>query len=125
MHKLEFESSWDKTISNKDRQKIEAVFLETCQSNNQRIQLTPLWQAFNHKGELLVTVLIHNFTMHPYSFQNTKLKYIQANEVCIEHSFTLPSLSIESKSSTPWTFIFPNEILNNKLPLDNGYLEII
>lgn len=125
MQKLEFESSWDKTISDKDRQKIETVFLETSQSNNQRIRLTPLWQAFNHKGEFLVTVLIHNFTMLPYSFQNTKLKYIEANEVCIEHSFTLPSLSIQAESSTPWTFIFPNESLDNKFPLKNSHLEII
>ncbi|MFJ7973419.1 SLAP domain-containing protein [Psychrobacillus sp. NPDC096389] len=125
MQKLEFESSWDKTISNKDRQKIEANFLETSHANNQGILLTPLWQSSNHKGELLVTVLIHNFTTHPFSFQNTKLKYIEANVVRFEHSFTLPSLSIQAGSSTPWTFIFPNESLDNKLSFENGYLEII
>ncbi|MFJ8065280.1 SLAP domain-containing protein [Psychrobacillus sp. NPDC096426] len=125
MQKLEFESSWDKTISNKDRQKIEVIFLETSQSSNRGIQLTPLWQAFNHKGELLVTALIHNFTMHSYSFQNTKLRYIEADKVTIEHSFTLPSFSIQARCSMPWTFIFPNEKLDKKLSLENGLLEII
>lgn len=125
MQKLIFESAWDKTISNKDRKEIEAIFLETSQSDNQGVQLTPLWQAFNHKGELLVTVLIHNFTMHAFSFQNTKLTYIEANEVLIEHSFTIPSFSIQAKSSMPWTFIFPNENLDKKFTLENGHLEIM
>ena len=125
MQQLDFEASWDKTISKKDRQKIEAIFLETSQSDNHTIQFTPLWHAFNHKGELLVTVLIHNFTLHPYSFQKTKLRYIETNGIPIEHTFNLPSLCVKARCSMPWTFIFPKESLNNKLPFENGHLEII
>ncbi|TQR15335.1 SLAP domain-containing protein [Psychrobacillus soli] len=125
MQKLEFEPSWDKTISSNDRQKIETIFLQTRKFNNHPIQLTPLWQAFNHKGELLVTVLIHNFTLHSYSFQNTKLNYIVNNEILVEHFFTLPSLSIQEERSMPWTFIFPKENMTYTLPFENGHLEIV
>lgn len=125
MQKLMFESSWDKALSDKDRKSIEKTFLETSKYNNDTIQLTPLWQAFNHKGELLVTVLIHNFTEHSFSLNGTKLRYSVNNEILAEHLFTLPYFAIQAKCSMPWTFIFPKEQLNNKLLVENGQLEII
>ncbi|SES42295.1 SLAP domain-containing protein [Psychrobacillus sp. OK032] len=125
MQKLMFESSWNKALSDKDRNAIEKTFLETSKINNDTIQLTPLWKAFNHKGELLVTVLIHNFTEHSFSLDGTKLRYSVNNEILAEHSFTRPLLAIQAKYSMPWTFIFPKEKLDKKLSHENGLLEII
>lgn len=125
MQKLVFESSWNKALSDKDRKAIENTFLETSKNHNDTIQLTPLWQAFNHKGELLVTVLIHNFTQHSFSFNGTKLRYSVNKEILAEHIFTRPLIEIQAKCSMPWTLIFPKEHLDNKLPIKNGYLEII
>ena len=123
MQKLQYESSWDKTLSNKDRKIIEGIFLETSLPNQNRIQFTSLWQAINHKGELLVTVLVHNFSHQVCSFINKKLRYLENNEIIAEHIFTLPSLTVQPETSMPWTFIFPVESLKSHGSLENGRLE--
>lgn len=122
MQKLQYESSWNKTLSNKDRKIIEGIFLETSLPKQNRIQFTSLWQAMNHKGELLVTVLVHNFSHQVYSFISEKLRYIENNEIMGEHTFTLPSLTIQPETSMPWTFIFPGESLKSHGSLENGHL---
>ncbi|MFJ5622838.1 SLAP domain-containing protein [Peribacillus loiseleuriae] len=123
MQKLQYESSWDKTLSNKDRKIIEGIFLDTSLPNQNSIQFTSLWQAINHKGELLVTVLVHNFSHQVCSFMNKKLRYMENNEIIAEHTFTLPSLIVQPETSMPWTFIFPVESLNSHELLEDGRLE--
>jgi SLAP domain-containing protein len=125
MQMLRFESSWDKTLSDKDRVIIQQLFLETSRFNNESIQFVPLWQAINHKGDLLVTVLIHNFTKHVRLFQDNKMHYLENNKIVAEHIFTLPSLIIESKTSMPWTFIFPHNRLLGDATLENARLKLI
>ncbi|RID82214.1 SLAP domain-containing protein [Peribacillus asahii] len=125
MQKLQFEPSWDKTLSPKDRKIIEGIFLETRLSNHANIELTPLRQAINHKGELLVTVLVHNFSQRVLLFHNKKLRYIENEKIIAEHIFTLPPLVIQQETSMPWTFIFPIESLKNPATLAKGQLEFV
>lgn len=124
MQQLKFEPSWDKALSSKDRNMFQEVFAKTCVHDTNRTQLVPVWHASNYKGELLITVLIHNFTNQTLTFHNTTLRYIEEDNVAAEHIFTHPSLIIESEVSMPWTFIFPVECLNNPVH-QNGMLEII
>jgi len=125
MQKLQFEPSWDKTLSPKDRKRIEEIHFETSLSNPANVQLTPLWQAANHKGELLVTVLVHNFSQQVLLFHNKKLRYIENKEIIAEYIFNLPSLVIQRETSMPWTFIFPVESLKNRATLEKGHLEFV
>ncbi|MET3697712.1 SLAP domain-containing protein [Bacillus oleivorans] len=124
MQTLKYESSWDKTISVKDRKRIEYVFQMTSLSKHTSIEFTPLWQAVNHKGELLATVLVQNFSKHPLSFHYKKLRYVENTEIVAEHTFTFSALVIEPETSMPWTFIFPIESLR-KQTFETGYLELI
>lgn len=124
MQQLKFEPSWDKALSSKDRIMFQKIFTKTCVSDTNRTQLVPVWHASNYKGELLITVLIHNFTNQTLTFHNTILRYIEGDNVAAEHIFTHPSLIIEPEVSMPWTFIFPVECLNNPANR-NGLLEIL
>ncbi|MFB5283138.1 SLAP domain-containing protein [Peribacillus sp. Hz7] len=125
MQKLQFEPSWDKTLSLKDRKRIEEIHSETSLSNPANMQLTPLWQATNHKGELLITVLVHNFSQQVLLFHNKKLRYIENKEIIAEHIFSLPALVIQQETSMPWTFIFPVESLKKPTTLEKGHLESV
>ncbi|WP_342599881.1 SLAP domain-containing protein [Psychrobacillus sp. FSL H8-0483] len=125
MQKLEFESSWAKALSSKDREEIEKTFLETSNTENHDLLLSPIWQAINHKGELLITVLVHNFTQQAIAFNQTKLAYIENNKIIAEYTFTLPTLSIQPKVSMPWTFIFSVDSLKSTAKLNSGSLEIV
>lgn len=123
MQKLQFESAWDKTISENDRERIQQIFLETSPSHNRDIEFTPLWEAMNHKGELLVTVLVQNFSKQIISFHNENLQYWEDEKIVSTHSFTLPALMIESATSMPWTFIFPPASFYREPLLKNGQLK--
>lgn len=124
MQQLKLESSWDKALSSKDRTDIESIFLETNENNLENIRLSPIWNAVNHRGELLITVLIHNFTQKTLTFNEKRLVYIENDESVVESSFTLPTLVIPSKVSMPWTFIFPVNCLQKPAKFEKGHLEI-
>ncbi len=124
MQQLQFEASWDKALATQDRQNIEKIFSETKHLNSSDILCSPIRQAINYKEELLVSVLIHNFTEHPLIFNNTRLLYSIEGQIVAEKSFTLPTLSIPSKVSMPWTFIFPKGSYKKQTSWRNGLLEI-
>ncbi|GIN41873.1 MULTISPECIES: SLAP domain-containing protein [Heyndrickxia] len=125
MQKLMFESAWDKTLSTKDRNYIEQIFVSTSMNSREDIQFTPIWQARNHKSELLITVLVHNFSEHPFSFHNTNLQYIENNHLIAEHTFQQPTPIVEQQTSMPWTFIFPVLSIKSSPSMKDGTLEIV
>ncbi|RDW19392.1 SLAP domain-containing protein [Oceanobacillus chungangensis] len=125
MQKLLYEPTWDRALSDKDRTLINRVFLETKASTNNKIEFSRIREAFNHKGELLVMVLIHNSTNAEFVFKEVMLQYVENGEVIAANVFTLPYLKTEPGTSMPWTFIFPVESIINKPTLDNSQLEFV
>lgn len=124
MQKLQFEASWDKALSAKDRSTIERIFIETHQKNHSDILCSPIQEAINHKEELLITVLIHNFTEDDLTFDNTRIIYSNELGILAKNEFTLPRLTIPSQVSMPWTFIFPKDSYVRGNSIFNGQLEI-
>lgn len=125
MQQLQFESSWAKALSVQDRESIEKLFYDTKQQQDSTIVFSPIRQAINHRNELLVTVLVHNFSQHPLQFKDTHLIYSNGQEVLAENVFTLPTLTIPPQVSMPWTFIFPvhqgADFGNGQLTVDFDY----
>ena len=119
---LQYESSWDKGLSDKDRNKIEEAFSKSLSLKEEGIQFTVLWTAINHKGELLVTALVHNFLGQTCSFHDQCLQYKEDNLLIAKHCFSLPTLMIPAKTSMPWTFIFPVGKLFQQPNWANGQL---
>ena len=107
MQQLQFEASWEKALAAQDRHNIEKIFNETKHLNSSGIVCSPIRQAVNHKQQLLVTVLVHNFTDNPLTFNNTRLVYRTQQQIIADDKFTLPTLTIPPFVSMPWTFIFP------------------
>lgn len=124
MQKLQYEASWDKALPAQDRIRIEEVFQETSRPGQKIIAFTPLWQAQNYRGELLVTVLVQNYGDKLLSFHNQRIRYIEKGEVLAEHAFTIPALIIQPQTSMPWAFIFPVESLMKQSGFTEGHLEL-
>ncbi|MGG3927179.1 SLAP domain-containing protein [Metabacillus fastidiosus] len=125
MQQLQFETSWDKALAAQDRQNIEKIFSETKYLNSSDILCSPIREAINHKEELLVSVLVHNFSDRPLTFNNTRLLYSVKGDVIADEAFTLPALVIPSQVSMPWTFIFPKVSYIIGTSFKNGRLEIL
>ncbi|WP_404452181.1 SLAP domain-containing protein [Virgibacillus necropolis] len=121
MQKLIFHPAWDKTIANQDRERIKKSFETTSLDPDKNVQFTSLSQAKNHRGDLLVMVLIHNTSHQELEFKNQPLIYkINDNQIA-EHTFTLP-VTLKQETSLPWTFIFPAGIFNDTEPYQDGVL---
>lgn len=125
MQQLQFETSWDKALSNQDRMTIEKIFNDTKHQNSSKILFSQIREAFNHNEDLLVTVLVHNFTTDPFSFQNIRLRYSIDGEQVAEHIFYLAKLTVPVQVSMPWTFIFPKGSYLTKNAIVNGRLEVV
>ncbi|WP_112180201.1 MULTISPECIES: SLAP domain-containing protein [Paraliobacillus] len=125
MQQLQFESAWDKTIADQDRKRIERIFSETKHHQDNAITLAPVTVAKNHKGELLVTVLIHNFTKESFHFHGKTLQYTEKKQIKGKHTFNSPTSTVAEQTSMPWTFIFPTNSLQADCLFKDGVVEII
>lgn len=105
MQKLYFEPAWDKTIAPADREKIIYHFQQQTKQPHGGVHLSFLRSAINHKGELLITVLIHNFEVINFRIDNTVISYYEHGKQRANATFSLPC-EIDGNTSMPWTFIF-------------------
>lgn len=105
MQTLQFETAWNKTISPQDRLLIMKIFEHTKKQSDQGVIISYLWKARNHKGDLLITALIHNYESEPIQLTNTSIAYIERQQNVASGMFNVRSL-IAPKTTMPWTFIF-------------------
>ncbi|WP_203248091.1 SLAP domain-containing protein [Sporosarcina beigongshangi] len=105
MQKLYFEPAWDKTIAPIDREKITLQFQLQAKQLQGGVHLSFLWDARNHKGEQLITVLIHNFEDTNLRLHNTVISYYELGKQLANATFSLPC-EVAGNTSMPWTFIF-------------------
>ncbi len=105
--KLVFHPSWDKTLSIKDRTKIQQSFCNNRLPSNKAVHFTILWRANNYNSELLVTVIIHNFSSKPFLLDGKTIQYMEEDRMLAEHTFSIPTIIVDGHTSMPWTFIFP------------------
>ncbi|AIF43981.1 SLAP domain-containing protein [Virgibacillus sp. SK37] len=125
MQTLVLEPAWDKTIAPQDREHIEVLFHETKRVFNEGVHFIPIRQAVNHRGDLLISVLIHNFSQEDYLFDQKTLQYMWNEKIVASHTFTLPFHIIKQHTSMPWTFIFPKETVVTTENFTNGELKLI
>lgn len=124
MQQLYLHPTWEKAISYADRTLIEKVFEETYTQTDDVIMNPIVRTAFNYKQELLVTVLIHNFTHHAIRIKNRSV-YLYCGEYFEEKVFNIPELTIAPFTSMPWTFIFEPKDDYSKLDVSQVILEIV
>src|SRR5690625_5075321 len=98
MQTLIFEPAWNKTIAPQDRNIIERLFQKTKKNDTNNITLLQVSQAFNHKKDLLVIVLLHNFTSHEFSFEDIDLVYLENDKIIAKSHFSFPQLMLAAQS---------------------------
>ncbi|MDA3130967.1 SLAP domain-containing protein [Aliibacillus thermotolerans] len=118
MQRLQYEPAWERTLSSGDRREIEEIFQATKEQAEGRVVCLTIREAWNHKDELLVTVLIHNGTAETLQFENRQVTFQKGDTVLAEKHFTHPSLVISPFVSMPWTFIFSRLHTPIELPIE-------
>lgn len=115
MLKLHFESAWDQTIAPMDREAIVDHFHKHSAHIKEGVHFSFLWQAINHRGERLVTVLVLNGEATSLRLQNAVITYYEHDQQIATGTFTLPC-EIAKKTAMPWTFIFSQGNQTDRAP---------
>src|SRR5699024_6550077 len=120
---LVFEEAWDKTIAPHDREKIVETFNQANRLEKEREKFIPLWQACNHRGDLLVAVIIQNFGEALLMLKDVPLTYYEAGQPIATQIFSDSRVRIEPKCSMPWTFIVTKAKIVQVPELKAGYMK--
>ena len=118
MQQLRFEDAWERTLADEDRAEIIRLFSEYTGS---RERFIPVRVAVNHRGDLLVTVIVQNTSTSVFEFRNKQLVYEEAGIWVAKHIFSIDQLHLPPGTSMPWTLIFPMRTIQEK-PQLNGLL---
>lgn len=112
-HTLMLHPAWDKGMSANDRHIFSEWVKNIASSPNCYcgVVFKSYRTGINYEGHLYATVLINNFTDEPLRFQSTVLQYKIKDKTIAEHEFHISDLKVNSHTSTPWTFIFPNDTI--------------
>src|SRR5699024_7064669 len=110
MQQLFFEAAWDRTISDQDRRYITELFEAKDHEKGKGVESTYINHAINHRGDLLYTVMLHNY--HSIAFvvvdKNALLQYPESNIINEKCAITV---HISPRTSMPWTLIFPSSMV--------------
>src|SRR5699024_519619 len=115
MQKLYFETAWERTIAQNDREKIIKIFEKVQPTLSSGVHFTFLWAAKNHENETLITTLIHNVRPHVLQLTNTIVAYKANTEVHYTHKFDVKE-PLPAHSSMPCTFIFSRHATISEAP---------
>lgn len=98
---------WQEAVSKQDMDLFERVMGAATQVEDHKIQFLSAKVARNYRNDLLATVLVVNGTNETFSVSEMGLDYFEGNKTVATNIFTIPSLTVEPNTVTPWTFIFP------------------
>ncbi len=110
-HALDMEESWEKSLSNEDKQKLEQLVRSLTPPKEGELNFMGLQAKIGEDGSLVVTLFIRNG-----SYKNIRLEKLPlvvedaSKEIVARGAFSL-QLEVKANTSKPWTFIFPKSLL--------------
>lgn len=105
MLRLTLHEKWNKALSPEGRAEIIDAYLTRASLEAAGILYFPLKFAFNHQGDLLVTVFIENRSDCTW-VMNHSITCRHNGEKIASAEFNDPDFAVEPFSIMPWTFIY-------------------
>ncbi|QPC47533.1 accessory Sec system S-layer assembly protein [Mangrovibacillus cuniculi] len=111
-HQLELDESWEKALPEENLAQLRDAFEKMDPPKPGEINFMGLQAQFTQDEDLAISVLIRNGTQ-----KNIKLEKLplvvedSAGDVVAEGGFKLENLEISANTSKPWTFVFPQAII--------------
>lgn len=116
-HQLDLAKSWEKSLSEQDKDKLQELLKTIDPPKPGEVNFMGLQAKLVDKGDLHVTMLIRNG-----SHKNIKIEKLPliiedaAGDIVAEGGFTLDNLEVKANTSKPWSFIFPQKIIQKAKP---------
>ncbi|MFC7062451.1 accessory Sec system S-layer assembly protein [Halobacillus seohaensis] len=113
-HALDLAESWEKSLASKDLYKLEEYVENINPPKPGEVNFLGLKAQQVENGNLHVTLLIRNGSDKNVTLENLPLRVEDATEqVVAQGSFKLDNFQIKSNTSKPWSFIFPESMINS------------
>lgn len=116
-HTLDLAPSWAEQLSSEQREHLEKVVAGLPKLGGTEVNFMGLEAKFKEDNSLAVSILIRNGNMKSINIEQLPLVVEDADsdQVC-QGSFALEDFSVEANATKPWTFIFPEALVQKKYP---------
>lgn len=116
-HSLDLHSTWEKSIAEDDKQKLEKLLENIQPPKSGEINFMGLSAKLADSGDLHVTVLIRNGHEKNVQLQQLPLQVEDAaGDKVAGGGFKLEDFEVKANTSKPWTFIFPSSLITKDNP---------
>ena len=111
-HLLDLEDSWEKSLSSKDKTKLEDMVNHLDAPKPGEVNFIGIQAKFIDDGSFHVTLLIRNGSEETISLEQIPLIVEDATgDVVAKSGFKLDHLQVKGNTSKPWTFVFPKSMI--------------
>lgn len=111
---LELEASWEERLSADEKENLKKLISTLTPLKNEEVNLFGLKAEKATENGIAVTLLIRNGTSKKIELSQLPLQLISEDGVCLASGvFQLQAFSISPFSSKPWTFIFPESLVQH------------
>ncbi|MGG3005945.1 accessory Sec system S-layer assembly protein [Geobacillus stearothermophilus] len=115
-HRLELDKSWEEALPETEKEALRRLVDELGPPKAGEVNFFGL-QAVVADGELRVTVLIRNGSDKTIYLEQLPLQVEDAaGEVVAKGGFKLDRLEVKANTTKPWTFIFPQSLIQKEEP---------
>ncbi|MFJ8064801.1 accessory Sec system S-layer assembly protein [Psychrobacillus sp. NPDC096426] len=116
-HTLDLAPSWEEQLTPEQREHLEKVVSSLPKLGETEVNFMGLEAKFKEDNSLAASVLIRNGNMKSINIEQLPLVVEDAkgDHVC-QGSFALEDFSVKANSTKPWTFIFPEALVQKKDP---------
>jgi accessory Sec system S-layer assembly protein len=113
-HKLDLEESWKKSMANEDVSKLDRYVRSIKAPKPGEVNFMGL-KSKVEEGTLHITLLIRNGSQKDITLQQLPLVVEDASgAVVAKGGFTLDDFKVKANTSKPWTFIFPETLVEGE-----------
>ncbi|OEH92166.1 accessory Sec system S-layer assembly protein [Bacillus solimangrovi] len=111
-HSLDLAESWQKSLADADKQKLEQMVNKMTPPKPGEVNFLGIQANQKQNGNLHITMLIRNGSPKTLTLKQLPLVIEDATgEIVAKGGFTLGEFEVKANTSKPWTFIFPSSLL--------------
>lgn len=114
-HQLDLEESWRQTLADQDQEQLKKLVDGLEAPKPGEVNFMGLQAKPSEDGQLHITLLIRNGSDKNLTIEHLPLEVIDGQgEVVAQGGFSLNALEVKGNTSKPWTFIFPEHLIQKK-----------
>ncbi|MBM7570261.1 accessory Sec system S-layer assembly protein [Aquibacillus albus] len=116
-NQLDLADSWKKSLADESVKSLEKLVANAAPLKPGEMNFMGIDAKFNENKDLSVTILMRNGSEKNVYFEQIPLKIEDASgDLVAQGNFKLEKFEVKANTSKPWTFIFPQSLLQKENP---------